>query len=206
VARRRQPNLTVVLENVHDPFNIGAVLRSCDSVGIPEVFVVYTEDRLKPKPELPIGRRTAMGSQKWLDVHLYTNLEQCMDRVRTRYDRIFSTHLDEQATTLYELDLTQSVALLFGNEHDGLTERILAYSDGNFIIPQVGMAQSLNISVACAVSVFEAMRQRREKKFYDQNLPASLDQQAKLVKDYLNRHEQRYSGTVIYHKDDADAS
>lgn len=163
--------------------------------------MVYTEQHLKPKPELPIGRRTAMGSQKWLDVHLYTDLEACMETVRSRYDYIFSTHLDEQATTLYELDLTQSVALLFGNEHDGLTDSIRRYSDGNFIIPQVGMAQSLNISVACAVSVFEAMRQRRKKGFYDQNLPAAPDQQDRLVRDYLRRHEERYTGMVIYHRD-----
>lgn len=188
-------DLTVILENVHDPFNIGAVLRSCDSVGIREVFVVYTDPSLLTN-RLSIGRRTAMGTQKWVDVHLYTDLDFCMETVRSRYDKIYSTNLSEDSKSIYDFDLTKNIALMFGNESDGLSQEILQHSDGNFLIPQWGMAQSLNISVACAITLYEAQRQRQTKGFYENN-PTDSEVQALLLKDYLDRHYQDFSGKEI---------
>lgn len=188
-----------MLENVHDPYNIGAVLRSCDAVGIREIFVLYTEESLLTN-ELSIGRRTAMGTQKWVDVNFYTNLEACMEAVTSRYDQLFTTHIEPECKSIYDLDLTENVALIFGNESDGLSPEILKYSTGNFIIPQLGMAQSLNISVACAISVYEAMRQRLKKDFYGTNNPADPNQQQVLLMDYLDRHENNFSGKEVFRK------
>lgn len=188
-----------MLENVHDPYNIGAVLRSCDAVGIREIFVVYTEEGLLTN-ELSIGRRTAMGTQKWVDVNFYTNLEACMNAVTSRYDHLYTTHIGPESKSIYDLDLTQNVALIFGNESDGLSPEILKYSTGNFIIPQQGMAQSLNISVACAISVYEAMRQRLQKNFYGVDNPAKNNQQQALLADYLDRHENNFSGKEVFRK------
>ena len=193
VASRRQVNLTVILENVHDPHNIGAVLRSCDAVGIAEVFVLHTEERLQEK-YLSLGKRTSAGTRKWIEVQYHTEMEACMKEVRSRYDHIFATHMDADARSLYELDLTGSVALLFGNEHDGVSEEALRYADGNFLIPQMGMVQSLNISVACAVSVYEAFRQRQSKGFYTDHKPATPEQQAAIFATYVKRHEERIQG------------
>ncbi len=82
--------------------------------------------------------------------------------MRDRYQKIYTTHLSADAVDLYDIDFaTSSVALVFGNEHDGVSEEIRNLADGNFIIPQVGMIQSLNISVACAISIYEAFRQKR---------------------------------------------
>lgn len=187
--------MTVILENVHDPFNIGAVLRSCDSVGIREVFVVYTDPSLLTN-RLSIGRRTAMGTQKWIDVHLFTQLDYCMETVRSRYAKIYSTNLSEDSKSIYDFDLTKNIALMFGNESDGLSQEILQHSDGNFLIPQWGMAQSLNISVACAITLYEAQRQRQAKGFYDNN-PADPGAQELLLKGYLDRHHQDFSGKEI---------
>lgn len=189
VAYRRQLNLTVILENVHDQHNIGAVLRSCDSVGIKEVFVLYSEPDIVVK-NVKVGKRTSAGTRKWVDVHFFTDMSACFAAVRSRYDRILATHLDEKALSFYELDLTQSTALLFGNEHEGVSAEALSYADGNFIIPQQGMVQSLNISVACAVTLYEAYRQREAKGCYGSNNLASAEEREALFQDYLQRHEE----------------
>ena len=114
-------------------------------------------------------------------------MEACFAHVRKNYDKIYSTHLEEQPTSLYELDLTQSVALMFGNEKDGLSKLSLSYSDGNFIIPQMGMVQSLNISVACAVSIYEALRQREVAGMYTDNLPMTEGEQTALYESFKER-------------------
>lgn len=190
VASRRQNTLAVVLENVHDPHNIGAVLRSCDSVGVQEVIILYTEDHLD-EGRIELGSRTSSGARKWLDIHLYRDVEACFAYVKSRYDHLWATHLGESAKSLYELDLTQSVALLFGNEHDGLSQEALDQATGNFIIPQVGMVQSLNISVACAVSLYEASRQRHVAGMYGENSPLNTAQLKELTESYLERSDQK---------------
>lgn len=195
VAKRRQLNLTVILENVIDQHNIGAVLRSCDSVGIHEIFILQTLEHLQAK-NLAVGKRTSSGTRKWVNINYYTNREACFHHVRQRYDYIWSTQLSQESKDLYELDLTESVAFLFGNEKTGITEETLAYSDGNFMIPQIGMAESLNISVACAVTVYEAYRQRFEKGFYTYNLQTSPQEQQALLNLYHERHKKR--GTYTY--------
>lgn len=184
---QRQFDLTVILENVHDSHNIGAVLRSCDSVGIHEVFVLYTEPQLQ-KDYLELGKRTTAGTRKWIDVHYYTDIEACFQTVRERYDFIYATHLGKSAISLYDLNLTARVALLFGNEMLGLTEEAMTFVDGNFIIPQMGMAESLNISVACAVSLYEAYRQRNRMGAYES---ASLEEPGRtaLLEKYIKIHE-----------------
>ena len=196
VVRQRQSNLTVILENVHDHHNIGAVLRTCDSVGIKEVFVLYTEPQLDQE-HLTLGARASSGARKWIDVNFYTKHQPCFEHVRKNYDLIFATHLDQDAKSLYDLDLTKSVALLFGNEHDGVSQEALKYCDGNFIIPQAGMVQSLNISVACAVSIYEAKRQRIKKGYYDTNPTLSPEEQESLFKNYARRHELKIKNKTV---------
>jgi len=191
VAARRQGNLTVVLENVHDPHNIGAVMRSCDAVGIPEIFVLYTEPQLT-KERLWLGKRASAGTRKWVDVHFFTHFETCFEAVRQRCDKILCTRLGASSASLYDLDLTASVALVFGNERDGVSEEAAKYADGNFLIPQMGMAESLNISVACAVTLFEAFRQRWNKGFYADNPTTTPAEKEQLLATYIQRHEEEY--------------
>lgn len=157
VLRHRQNDLTVILENVHDPHNISAVMRSCDAVGISEIYVL--NNRIGKHKRW--GERSSSSASKWMMIHQFTETEACFQQVRKKYQTIYSTHLNETSTDLYALDLVQPVALVFGNEGEGITTETLACCDGNFTIPQVGMIQSLNISVACAVTIYEAMRQKR---------------------------------------------
>lgn len=188
VAQHRQQGLTVVLENVVDQHNIGAVLRSCDSVGIQEVFILYSEPGIKQK-NIELGRKTARGVQKWMDIHFYTDTAACFQHLREAYELVYATQLGSSSQTLYELDLSQSVALLFGNELSGLSPESLAHADANFIIPQVGMSESLNISVACAVSVYEAYRQRSLLGWYGSDNPLAMGRRDALYNSFLERNE-----------------
>jgi tRNA (guanosine-2'-O-)-methyltransferase len=163
VLNKRQASVTVVLENVFDPHNISAVMRTCDAVGVQDIYILNT----KIPPHKKWGAKSSSSAAQWLTIHQYTDAAVCFADLRQRFDRIFTTHLDGDAVSLYEMDLTGNFALVFGNEHTGVSEEIRALSDGNFIIPQVGIIKSLNISVACAVSLYEAFRQKNGAGHYD---------------------------------------
>ncbi len=134
VVAKRQGNITVILENVHDMHNIGAVMRTCDSVGIMEIYVLQSNPNIQYS-QLVLGKRTSAGTRKWVDLHYFTDVESCFAAVRSKYAKIFATHLDADSKSIYNLDLTDSVALLFGNEKDGVTEAALKRCHGNFNIP-----------------------------------------------------------------------
>jgi tRNA (guanosine-2'-O-)-methyltransferase len=169
VLSKRQNDLTIVLENVFDPHNISAVMRSCDAIGIQEIYVLNTKIPRHKK----WGARSSSSAAKWLTVHQFENTEECFAALRKKHSTILTTHLSSDAVSLYQLDLTRSVALVFGNEHSGVSDEIIQMADGNFIIPQMGMIRSLNISVACAVSLYEAFRQKQAAGHYkQQKLPA----------------------------------
>jgi tRNA (guanosine-2'-O-)-methyltransferase len=162
VLRKRQPDLTVVLENIHDPHNVSAVLRSCDAVGVMEVQLLYNVEKF-PK----IGKKSSSSANKWLTWNKFKTVDECYGALRAEGFAIYATHLSSEAVSVYQLDMTKRVALVFGNEHRGVSDEAAAQADGNFTIPMVGMIQSLNVSVACAVSLYEAMRQRLACGVYD---------------------------------------
>lgn len=164
VLSKRQTSLTVVLENVFDPHNISAVMRTCDAVGIQDIYILNT--RILPHKKW--GAKSSSSAHKWLSVHQYTNAQECFTVLRQQYDLILTTHLSTDAVSLYQVDFTKRIALVFGNERDGVNEDIRILADGNFIIPQVGIIQSLNISVACAVSLYEAFRQKNIANHYNE--------------------------------------
>jgi len=162
VLNKRQPGLTVVLENVFDPHNISAVMRTCDAVGIQDIYILNN----KIPPHKKWGAKSSSSAAKWLTIHQFTDIEECFTAVRKSYNKIYATHLSSDAVSLYDLNLTESVALVFGNEHSGVSDEIISKVDGNFIIPQVGIIKSLNISVACAVTLYEAFRQKQHAGHY----------------------------------------
>ena len=170
VLNKRQPDITVVLENVFDPHNISAVMRTCDAVGVQEMYVLNS--RIPPHKKW--GSRSSSSANKWLTIHQFSDPAACFSTLRKTYSTILTTHLSSDAVSLHAIDFVQPVALVFGNERDGVSEEIRAMADGNFVIPQVGMIQSLNISVACAVSLYEAFRQKTIAGHYIQpRLPES---------------------------------
>ena len=162
VLNKRQPDLTVVLENVFDPHNISAVMRTCDAVGIQDIYILNH----KIPPHRKWGAKSSSSAAKWLSIHQFTNAVDCFAELRKHYKKIYTTHLSSDAVSLHQLNLTEPVALVFGNEHSGVSDEIIAMADGNFIIPQVGIIKSLNISVACAVTLYEAFRQKNNAGHY----------------------------------------
>lgn len=164
ILDKRQPDLTVVLENVTDPHNISAVMRTCDAVGIQDIYILNTLIPTHKK----WGKKTSSSAAKWLTIHQFTDTLACMEALRKQYDSIVATKLSDDAVSLYETDLTKRTALIFGNEHSGVSDTVSDLADGNIIIPQTGIIKSLNISVACAVSLYEAFRQKTIAGHYRQ--------------------------------------
>jgi len=174
---RRQPTLTIVLENVHDPHNVSAVLRTCDAVGVLDVHLVYHSGQKFPE----LGEKSSASARKWVLTHKHSSIDDCFGVLRSEGKNIFTTAMGNESRSVYEVDFTIPIAIVFGNEHAGVSDEAIAKADGNVLIPQVGMIQSLNISVACAVTLYEAFRQRMKIGMYD-DVQMSQD----MLKHYLN--------------------
>ena len=156
VLNKRQDNITVVLENVFDPHNVSAVMRTCDAVGIQEMYTIHT----KIGPQKEWGFKSSSSANRWVTIHQFSDVTECFAALRKRFSKIMTTHLGDESVSLYDIDFTESIALVFGNETLGVSEEIRVLADGNFNIPQQGIIRSLNISVACAVTIYEAYRQK----------------------------------------------
>ncbi len=182
VLSKRQPGVTIVLENINDPHNISAVIRSCDAVGIIDVYLIYYGTQPVPK----LGNASSASAKKWVDLKMFHSVDECFDELRSKGKKIYTTHMSRDAKSLYDLDLTDNIALVFGNEHVGVSDEAVDKADGNFLIPQVGMIQSLNISVACAVSLYEVFRQRKNAGKYDELQMTQTDYKDRL-EDWMSR-------------------
>lgn len=183
VVLKRQLDLCVVLENVYDDHNIGAVLRSCDAVGIQYLYILNTFPDNKKK-YIKVGKRTSAGTRKYLKVYYFNDAKACFDEIAKKYNHVFGTGLGEKSVSLYNLDFSGSAAIVFGNEKTGITENTQKYINSNFVIPQVGVSQSLNISVACAVSLYEVYRQRQLLGKY---IPELTQERSELLDIYMDR-------------------
>ena len=181
VLANRQDDLSVVMENVHDPHNVSAVLRTCDAVGILRVELVYTIEKF-PR----IGKKSSSSAGKWVERRKHASIDECYQTLRASGKRIYAALLDDKARSLYDIDCTAPLAFVFGNEHRGVSDDAVAGADGTFKIPMLGMIESLNISVACGVTLFEALRQRLR---LDQFPPAPLDEKqlAELARQWAQR-------------------
>jgi tRNA (guanosine-2'-O-)-methyltransferase len=164
VIKSRQKSLHVVLENIHDPHNVSAIFRTCDSVGIGKVSLVYNLDEF-PK----IGKKSSASAYKWVEKEKHKNIKECLGSLKKKKIKIFVSSISDDSKSIYDLDLTQNVALVFGNEHRGVSSEAESLADEKFIIPMHGMVQSLNVSVAAAICLYEALRQRSLKRMYDKS-------------------------------------
>jgi len=161
VLSRRQPDLTVIAEHVHKPHNLSAVLRSCDAVGIGTVHAV------NPTGGVPTYSATSASAEKWVEVLVHGDIAGAVASVRRWGARVYAAHLSATAVDYREVDYTVPCALLLGNEKDGVSPEAAALADAHVVIPMLGMVQSLNVSVAAAVILFEAQRQRLAAGMYD---------------------------------------
>lgn len=159
---RRQPGLAVVIENVEDAHNVSAMLRSCDAVGAAGVHLVYT---IEEQPE--ISRGVAASAQRWLDLQTHASIDACYAALRADGFAIYATSLTHEARGLYDIDFTTPSVFVFGNESRGVSAAAVEQADATLFIPMMGMVESLNVSVACAVALYEAARQRQAAGMYD---------------------------------------
>jgi tRNA (guanosine-2'-O-)-methyltransferase len=162
VLRTRQESLTVVMENIHDPHNVSAVLRTCDAVGVSKVSLLYNIEQF-PK----IGKKSSASAFKWVEKEKYRSVTECYAELHSNEFKIYATAFSGNPVNLYDLDFTERVAIVLGNEHRGVSDEAAEAADATFIIPMFGMVQSLNVSVAAAVVLYEALRQRLVKGMYD---------------------------------------
>ncbi|NOX18836.1 MAG: RNA methyltransferase [Chlorobi bacterium] len=162
--KARQRSLRVVIENVHDPHNVSAIFRTCDAVGVPKVTLLYTIESF-PK----ISRISSSSANKWIERERFSDTKECFDSLRQEGFKIYSTILDEKAVSVYDIDFTEKIAIVMGNEKRGVSEEAAKLSDRTIYIPMRGMIQSFNVSVAAAVVLYEAQRQRAEKGMYEKS-------------------------------------
>ena len=155
VLNRRMADLTVLLEHVDKPHNLSAILRSCDAVGVLEAHCVSLKGRQ------PTFNSTALGSQKWVPLHAHSSSEEAIHGLQRQGFRVYGTHLSAAAVDYRSCDFTGPTAFLLGAEKWGLSDAAAAAVDQAVVIPMQGMVQSLNVSVAAATLLFEALRQRQ---------------------------------------------
>ncbi len=162
VLKNRQPDLTIVCENIHDPHNVSAILRTCDSVGISKINLLYTTTKF-PK----LGKKSSASAKKWIETERFNNHLELKETLKKQAITIYATRVVEHnSKSIYEVDWTKPSAIILGNEHLGVSEDAVAIADHDIYIPMFGMLESLNVSVAAAVILYEACRQRIQKNNY----------------------------------------
>ncbi|WP_299975309.1 tRNA (guanosine(18)-2'-O)-methyltransferase TrmH [uncultured Pseudoteredinibacter sp.] len=161
VLNRRQPDLTVINDEVHKGRNLAAIMRTCDAVGIDHMHIV------EPKEGYRSFRGTASGSNKWVEVSTYDSVSQAIKSVKSAGMKVVAAHLDERAVDYRSIDYCQPVALLMGMEKEGVSEEALSLADETVVIPMQGMVESFNVSVAAAIILAEAQRQRQVAGMYE---------------------------------------
>jgi len=173
----RQPDLRIVLEQVINPHNASAVLRTCDAAGVLDVDVIGSGDA-----PLPINNAITTKADKWLNLHHHATTEECLDRLKAAGFAVAVTHLGDDSIPYTQFDFTRPTAVVFGGEHIGISPQALGRADAKIRIPMFGMVQSLNLSVSVGIILYEAVRQRMSGGFFER-LRLSPDE----FEDYLDR-------------------
>ncbi|WP_283129874.1 tRNA (guanosine(18)-2'-O)-methyltransferase TrmH [Enterovibrio norvegicus] len=161
VLATRQPDLTVCMEEVHKPNNISAIIRTADAVGVHQVHAVWPRNS-----KMRTLGGTSAGARNWVDVVTHDNTPDAFAQLKAQGMQILVTNLSERAVDFREIDYTKPTAIVLGQEKTGISQQALEMADQDIIIPMVGMVQSLNVSVASALILYEAQRQRQNAGMY----------------------------------------
>lgn len=158
----RQKDLTLVLANIHDPHNVSAIYRSCDAFGVASVHLYYTTCAFPA-----LSKKTSASARKWVDTVRHDDQASLFAALRTRPCQVLATSCTATARPVGEYDFTRPTAIIMGNEHAGVPEELIPHVDGEVYIPMYGMIQSFNVSVAAALMLAEASRQRAAAGMYE---------------------------------------
>ncbi|WP_291320979.1 RNA methyltransferase [Desulfonatronospira sp.] len=181
VLARRQRDLTLVLNNIHDPHNVAAILRSCDAFGVPEVHLLYVG---QPFPE--VGKKSSASARKWVGWLRHRDAEKMVQVLKGQGLNLIRTGFGPCSLSLPEWDFTRPSAVILGNEHSGVQEDLEQLVDQEIYIPMQGMVQSLNVSVAAAIILYEAFRQRHQAGLLEERaLPG--DRQEALYHEWIQK-------------------
>lgn len=175
VLRRRQPDLTLLAEDVHKPHNLSAMLRTADAVGVDRVHATH------PTGDVPTFSATSASAERWVELVVHPSLDAALAAVRADGMRVYAAHFAPDAVDFREVDYTVPTCVLFGNERDGVSPAAAAGADARIVIPMLGMVPSLNVSVATALVMFEAQRQRRAAGAYDAPRLTAVERDARAV-------------------------
>ncbi|QKG42578.1 tRNA (guanosine(18)-2'-O)-methyltransferase TrmH [Proteus mirabilis] len=157
----RQPDLTVCLEEVHKSHNVAAVIRTVDAVGIPKIHAIWPEEKMRMLVS------PAAGSNSWVNVNTHPTIADAINTFRAQGMQVLATHLSDKAVDFREIDYTQPTCIIMGQEKTGISPEAIALADQDIIVPMMGMVQSLNVSVASALILYEAQRQRQAAGMYN---------------------------------------
>ncbi|MEK7533480.1 MAG: RNA methyltransferase [Patescibacteria group bacterium] len=183
VVENRQPGLIVVFEDIHDPHNAAAILRTCDAMGIQNVWFIFEKE--KPYNPKHIGKATSSSANKWLDFQTFTSTSACIRKLKKQGYSIIVTALTDQSISLQDYACTEKkIAVIVGNEHRGVSDEMLQRADTVIKIPMLGFVQSLNVSVATAIILWEITKQR---VLSDSPAVLGKREQQKLFKDFIER-------------------
>lgn len=155
VLENRRPDVALILENLSEELNMSAILRSAESFGIGQIYIIHLEGK---KPRL--SKNTSSGATKWLEINYSTNIEEVIDNLKKSGFKIFGALVDPSATPLPEADLSGQVAFVLGNEAQGMSGIATELVDQNLYIPMHGLTESFNVSVSAGIFLYEAIRQR----------------------------------------------
>ncbi len=159
VLAQRQTDLTVCMEELHKPNNISAVIRTADAVGVHQVHAVWSQD-------VRALNHTSAGAREWVELHTHPTMVDAVQAMKRQGMQVLATNLSDTAVDFRDIDYTKPTAILLGGEKNGISQEALALADQDIIIPMVGMVQSLNVSVASALVLYEAQRQRQQAGMY----------------------------------------
>lgn len=185
IVRLRTDYLTVVLEDIHQPHNASAVLRSCDGFGVQNIHVIENVN------EFDASSQVTIGADRWLNIKRYNkenanNTRACLSTLKDKGYRIIATTPHENESELHRLDISRPVALVFGNELDGISDEVRNHADGFVKIPMYGFSESFNISVSAAICLYDlTLRIRRPGSGINWELEP--DEQQKILLNWLKK-------------------
>lgn len=162
VLKKRQPDLTVITDEVHKNRNLAAIVRNCDAVGVDKVHCVVPEDGFQTYSG------TSASSEKWVDLEHYSNVEEPLTTLKEMGYQVVAANLSDSAIDYRKVDYTKPTAVLMGAEVKGVSSAAKALVDQEIILPMYGMVESYNVSVACALILAEAQGQRERAGLYDE--------------------------------------
>ncbi len=184
VAQNRQSGLILVLEDIHDPHNAAAMLRTADGLGIQEVYFIFDQEkRYNPRR---IGKVSSSSANKWMTIRIFTSSKECFAELKKQKYQICATILDKNAQDVTTVDLSgKKIALVVGNEHRGISEIAKKMASQLLYLPMQGFVESFNVSVGAALFLYEILRQRKAKD--SQGYLLSKKEAAALLADFKKR-------------------